>query len=228
MLLRVPAASIASRAAYQFYAGPDAGGQPSWSSDPAKAMPVYTDADGVGPFAQMSYVPGLNRFVYTNQHGNGSDATGFESLLTMAEAPAPWGPWTNFYRDVFFPASTLTIAQSQAGGTLTTSAGTWKFGAASNAYGNNVLLNGGGTGGWATLLAVTSAQLYAQAGDGSWWRWNNPGWSAAAAPFEQTLFQWNFGPKWYRNGGRDFTLIFSGINSNDSWNTIDGTFTTSP
>jgi hypothetical protein len=33
-------------------------------------------------------------------------------------------------------------------------------------------------------------------------------------------------PKWFHNGGRDFTLIFSGTGSNDSWNTIDGTFAT--
>jgi hypothetical protein len=43
---------------------------------------------------------------------------------------------------------------------------------------------------------------------------------------EQSLFQWNFAPKWFRNGGRDFTVIFSGTGSNDSWNTLDGTFTT--
>ena len=79
--------------------------------------------------------------------------------------------------------STLTVTQSQAGGTLVTSAGTWNFGMASNAYGNAVLLNGGGTGGWATLLEVAnSGQLYAQAGDGSWWRFNSPGWSVSTAP----------------------------------------------
>ena len=53
-------------------------------------------------------------------------------------------------------ANTLTFTQSQAGGTLVTSAGTWNFGVASNAYGNAVLLNGGGTGGWATLLEVAA------------------------------------------------------------------------
>jgi hypothetical protein len=77
----------------------------------------------------------------------------------------------------------LTFTQSQAGGTLVTGAGTWKFGIASNVSGNAVLLNGGGTGGWATLLKVANGgQVYAQAGDGSWWRWNNPGWSFSAAP----------------------------------------------
>jgi hypothetical protein len=54
-----------------------------------------------------------------------------------------------------------------------------------------------------------------------------------------TLFQWNFAPKWFRNktsNSLDFTITFSGTNEdhpsvtgyNDSWNTIDGTFTLGP
>jgi hypothetical protein len=90
-----------------------------------------------------------------------------------------------FATEQFPAANTLTFTESQAGGTLVTSAGTWNFGAASNVNGNAVLLNGGGTDGWATLLEVANdGQLYAQAGDGSWWRWNNPGWSASTAPLE--------------------------------------------
>jgi hypothetical protein len=153
MLLRVPAASVENEGAYEFFKGLDGNGQPLWSSDASQATAVYKDDDGVGPFAQMSYVPGLGRFVYTNQHGNPSDksdASGIHSLLTMAEAPQPWGPWTIFYKDLFFPQ------------------------------------------------------------------------------IEQTVFQWNFAPKWFRNGGHSFTLIFSGTGSNDAWNTVDGTFATSP
>src|SRR5215831_12289177 len=79
--------------------------------------------------------------------------------------------------------STLTVAQSQAGSSLVTAAGTWTFGASSNAYGNSVLLNGATNGGFATLLEVANGgQLYAQAGDSSWWKWNNPGWSFSTAP----------------------------------------------
>lgn len=150
MLLSVPVASIEDRNAYQFYAGQSSTGQSLWSSDPKQAVPIYEDPDGVGPFPQVTFVPGLNRFVYTNQHGNGSDASGLRSLLTMAEAPEPWGPWTVFYRDLFFPQ------------------------------------------------------------------------------IEQTVFQWNFAPKWFSDGGKGFTLIFSGTGSNDSWNTVDGEFTTGP
>jgi hypothetical protein len=42
---------------------------------------------------------------------------------------------------------------------------------------------------------------------------------------DRSVFQWNFAPKWFRNGGREFTLSFSGVRINDSWNSIDGTFT---
>jgi hypothetical protein len=151
MLLRVPAASMENRGAYEFFAGSDTSGQPTWSKDASQATAVYEDPDGVGPYAQMSYDPAVGRFVYTNQHGNGSDASGRQSLLTMAEAPRPWGPWTVFYRDLF-----------------------------------------------------------------------------GSAQIEQSLFQWSFAPKWFRDGGRSFTLIFSGTGSNDSWNTVDGAFTISP
>jgi len=150
MLLRVPVTSIDKQSAYEFFKGLDGNGQPLWSSDVHQAVPVYQDSDGVGPFPQVSYVPDLGQFVYTNQHGDGTTNLGFKSLLTMAEAPRPWGPWTDFYRNQF----------------------------------------GGGQ-------------------------------------VDPTLFQWNFAPKWFRDGGRGFTLIFSGPDSNDSWNTVDGAFTIS-
>jgi hypothetical protein len=99
----------------------------------------------------MSYVPGLDRWVYTNEHGEtGGDDAARDSRLTMADAPAPWGPWHVFFKGVFF------------------------------------------------------------------------------ASLEQSVFQWSFAPKWFRDGGRAFTLIFSGDDTNDSWNTIDGSFIVQP
>jgi len=147
ILLRVPTLTIEDRGAYEFYAGQDRTGQPKWSTNQADKVPIYEDATGVGPFPQMTFVPGLERLVYTNQHGDGFSTQGYRSRLTMADAPNPWGPWNVFYKDVFFPQS------------------------------------------------------------------------------EQRVFQWNFAPKWFRNGGRDFTLTFSGVGTQDSWNTIDGRFT---
>ena len=148
MLVRVPAASIEDRGAYEFFAGLDSSGEPQWSTDPADRLPIYQDSHGVGPFPQMAFVPGLDRMVYANQHGSGSGDAGAQSLLTLAEAPQPWGPWHVFHHAQFLPQ------------------------------------------------------------------------------IEHSVFQWNFAPKWFSNGGRDFTLIFSGTGSNDAWNTIDGTFAT--
>jgi len=151
MLLRVPKLTIEDRGAYEFYAGQDSTGQPKWSTNQADKVPIYVDPLGVGPFPQMTFVPGLERLVYTNQHGDGfstsTGISGFRSLLTMAEGPQPWGPWNVFYKDVFVPQ------------------------------------------------------------------------------IDRSVFQWNFAPKWFRNGGREFTLTFSGVRTNDSWNSIDGTFT---
>jgi hypothetical protein len=148
MLVRVPAMSIEDRGAYEFFAGLDGSGEPQWSANAADRSAIYEDSAGVGPFPQMSLVPGLDRMVYTNQHGSGSGVEASQSLLTMAEAPRPWGPWTVFFNDLFVPE------------------------------------------------------------------------------IEHSVFQWNFAPKWFRNGGREFTLVFSGTGANDSWNTIDGAFTT--
>ena len=148
MLVRVPALSIEDRGTYEFFAGLDSTGQPQWSTDAANRFAIYEDLDGVGPFPQMTFVPELQRLVYTNQHGSGADSVAAQSLLTMAEAPQPWGPWSVFHHAAFLPS------------------------------------------------------------------------------IERSVFQWNFAPKWFRNGGREFTLIFSGDGSNDSWNTVDGVFTT--
>jgi hypothetical protein len=148
MLVRVPAASIEDRGAYELFAGLDSSGEPQWSADPAARHAIYEDPDGVGPFPQMAFVPGLDRMVYANQHGSGSGNASMQSLLTMAEAPQPWGPWHVFHRAQFFRRSSAACFS----GTLRRSG------------------------------------------------------SATAAA--------------------DFTLIFSGKGSNDSFNTIDGTFAT--
>lgn len=46
----------------------------------------------------------------------------------------------------------------------------------------------------------------------------------AGEEVEASTFFWNFSPKWFRDGGRDFTLVFSGVGSNDAWNTVEGSF----
>ena len=43
---------------------------------------------------------------------------------------------------------------------------------------------------------------------------------------DTTTFFWNFSNKWLSSDGRDFTLVFTGVSSNDSWNTVRGRFIT--
>lgn len=37
-------------------------------------------------------------------------------------------------------------------------------------------------------------------------------------------FFWNFAPKWFSDDGKEFTLVFTGIDEMDSWNTVRGRF----
>jgi hypothetical protein len=43
---------------------------------------------------------------------------------------------------------------------------------------------------------------------------------------DPTTFFWNFSNKWLSSDGRDFTMVFTGVSSNDSWNTVRGRFLT--
>jgi len=45
---------------------------------------------------------------------------------------------------------------------------------------------------------------------------------------ETTTFYWNFSNKWLSENGEKFVLVFTGINSNDSWNTVEGAFELAP
>jgi len=183
---------------------------PGWSFSAAPPGPVSPDgstltvAQSQGGGALVTSAGRWNFGTASNVYGhavllnlNGTD--GWATLLEVANGgqlyaragDGSWWLWTNpGWSFSTTPSgnqpspdgSTLT-PQSPAGQVLVTSAGSWNFGTASNAYGNAVLLNGGGTDGWATLLRVANGgQLYAQAGDGSWWRWDNLGWSFSAAP----------------------------------------------
>ena len=45
-----------------------------------------------------------------------------------------------------------------------------------------------------------------------------------AGHIEVSTFYWNFTPKWLSADGTQFTMIFTGKNTNDSWNTVAGRF----
>jgi hypothetical protein len=45
---------------------------------------------------------------------------------------------------------------------------------------------------------------------------------------EVSAFYWSFPAKWQGPDGRRATMVFTGKNSNDSWNTVEGTFVLRP
>jgi hypothetical protein len=142
-LARVPKDQMMNEDSYEFFAGLDGNGSPTWSTDPSQRKPVFEDPNGVGWTVAVSYNQGLQRYILTTEHTDS-----FSGNLGIFDAPEPWGPWT-------------TVA-----------------------YYN---------------------------------KWNNG---------EPTFF-WNFSNKWLSADGKDFTLIYTGINDNDSWNTVRGSFTVS-
>ena len=57
-----------------------------------------------------------------------------------------------------------------------------------------------------------------------WGPWTTVGYYSNWLSFDN-LFFWNFSNKWLSSDEKDFTLIFTGVKVNDSWNVIRGRFT---
>jgi CubicO group peptidase (beta-lactamase class C family) len=94
VMARVPATRIRERAAYQFFAGIDANGQPMWTADLANRAGVFTHP-GRCYRSGITYNAGLKRYLWC-QIIPGPD-TRFEGGFGIYDAPEPWGPWTTVY-----------------------------------------------------------------------------------------------------------------------------------
>jgi hypothetical protein len=94
VLARVPADHIRQRAAYEFFAGLDANGQPAWTADISKRSGVFTHP-GRCYRSGISYNAALKRYLWC-QIIPGPD-TRFEGGFGIYDAPEPWGPWTTAF-----------------------------------------------------------------------------------------------------------------------------------
>jgi hypothetical protein len=88
-LARVPKDQVLLRKSYEFFAGRDSVGDPTWSYLLEERMPVFQDPRGVGWAASVSFNPGIGRYFLCTEH----DSSGVGNL-GMFDAPEPWGPWT--------------------------------------------------------------------------------------------------------------------------------------
>lgn len=88
-LARVPTDRIMDRAAYEFFSGTDADGNPMWTRELSERRPVYEDPNGVGWNLSVSYNAGLRRYLLCTEH-----TETHRGKLGMHDAPEPWGPWT--------------------------------------------------------------------------------------------------------------------------------------
>jgi predicted amidohydrolase len=88
-LARVPKGRMLDRAAYEFFAGLDPAGRPTWVKDLAARQPVFHDANGVAWSVSVCYNAGLKRFLLCTEHKQQCRGN-----LGIFDAPEPWGPWT--------------------------------------------------------------------------------------------------------------------------------------
>jgi hypothetical protein len=96
ILMRVPAAQIKDKAAYEFFRGKDSAGNPLWTTDIAQRGAVFTHA-GRCRRSGISYNAPLRRYLWWQMvHEDGVDNR-FSGGFGVYDAPEPWGPWTTVY-----------------------------------------------------------------------------------------------------------------------------------
>ncbi len=87
-LARVPKDQIMNRDKYEFFAGLNNNGQPTWTKDLNERKPVFEDPAGVRT-ASVGYNVGLKRYLLTTEHTQAAAGN-----LAIFDAREPWGPWT--------------------------------------------------------------------------------------------------------------------------------------
>jgi hypothetical protein len=98
VLARVPKQSVGERSKWEFFAGMDSSGQPTWSANIADRKPVFTDPHGTERIA-ITYNAGLHRYILTTAHQPVGSTAMHTPALGVFDAPQPWGPWTTVYYD---------------------------------------------------------------------------------------------------------------------------------
>jgi len=98
VLARVPRDAVTQRDAYEFFAGLDADGDPTWSRDVGERAAVFTHRHRCLR-SSVSYNAPLRRYLWWQQIPNHprEPATRFSGGFGVYDAPEPWGPWTTIH-----------------------------------------------------------------------------------------------------------------------------------
>ena len=97
-LFRVPKNRLMYRDSYEFFAGFDERGNPTWTYDISLRKSVFTDPNGISWGYNAVYHPLLDRYLLTVQRNKNKEG----SKWGIFDAPEPWGPWTTVaYYDSF-------------------------------------------------------------------------------------------------------------------------------
>ena len=88
--------TVPGQSSYQYFTGLNAAGKPTWSPDSSRAQPVLSDPNGAASALEVTYNPGIKRYLAVYPHGP-MKAVGKKTQmgqLALMDAPEPWGPWT--------------------------------------------------------------------------------------------------------------------------------------
>jgi hypothetical protein len=98
VLARVNHDAVEQRDRWEFFAGRNAAGQPTWSPDITRRKPIFSDPNGTQRVA-ITYNAAVKRYILTTSHRPGGRAAMHTPALGVFDAPEPWGPWTTVYYD---------------------------------------------------------------------------------------------------------------------------------
>lgn len=100
VLARVPIEGITEQAAWEYFAGLDAAGAPTWSPDVTDRAAIF-EYPGRCYRSGLTYCAPLGRYLWWQGLPKGSGGTDpdgrFAGGLGVYEAPEPWGPWCTVY-----------------------------------------------------------------------------------------------------------------------------------
>jgi hypothetical protein len=98
ILARASKNQLMERSAYEFFAGLDASGKPSWTKNLEERKGVF-EHPGRCYRQGITWNAGLKRYVWVQILPESTDSRGprFQGGLGVYDAPEPWGPWTTVF-----------------------------------------------------------------------------------------------------------------------------------